>query len=246
MKILIVRHADPDYEHDSLTEKGFREAALLGGYMIKKYPHIDEFYYSSFGRAKKTFEAVKQYYPSSPSLECPWLIEFQGLARRDDRDGNFANCWDLLPSQMEKFPELYSSSWRDSPLLNEEGATVLEEYGKVVREFDKILEKNGYKRSNLKYEITESNDKVIAFFCHYGVASVLMSHLMNCPPYSLWENIVLLPSSVTEFVSEERRKGIASFRANKIGSISHLDMANEEESFSARFCERYEDDTRHD
>ena len=30
MRIIFVRHGDPDYEHDTLTEKGHREAALLG------------------------------------------------------------------------------------------------------------------------------------------------------------------------------------------------------------------------
>ena len=29
MKILIIRHAEPDYEHDSITEKGWREAEYL-------------------------------------------------------------------------------------------------------------------------------------------------------------------------------------------------------------------------
>ena len=29
MKLIFVRHAEPDYAHDSLTEKGFREAGLL-------------------------------------------------------------------------------------------------------------------------------------------------------------------------------------------------------------------------
>ena len=29
MRIIFIRHGDPDYEHDSLTEKGWREAALL-------------------------------------------------------------------------------------------------------------------------------------------------------------------------------------------------------------------------
>ena len=28
MRILIIRHGDPDYEHDSLTEKGWREGRL--------------------------------------------------------------------------------------------------------------------------------------------------------------------------------------------------------------------------
>lgn len=35
MKILIVRHADPDYEKDSLTEKGWREAEFLGEELAK-------------------------------------------------------------------------------------------------------------------------------------------------------------------------------------------------------------------
>ena len=69
---------------------------------------------------------------------------------------------------------------------------------------------------------------------------------MNCSPYSLWQNSVLLPSSLAEFVSEERRKGVVSFRANKIGSLAHLEPALEEESFAARFCECFEDKTRHD
>ena len=29
MKLLLIRHGDPDYTHDSLTEKGQREAELL-------------------------------------------------------------------------------------------------------------------------------------------------------------------------------------------------------------------------
>lgn len=32
MKILIIRHAEPDYEKNTLTEKGFLEADALGLY----------------------------------------------------------------------------------------------------------------------------------------------------------------------------------------------------------------------
>ena len=31
MKILLIRHGEPDYEEDGLTEKGKREAAFLAG-----------------------------------------------------------------------------------------------------------------------------------------------------------------------------------------------------------------------
>lgn len=29
MRLIFIRHGEPDYEHDSLTEKGWREAKLL-------------------------------------------------------------------------------------------------------------------------------------------------------------------------------------------------------------------------
>ncbi len=36
MKLLIIRHAEPDYSIDSLTEKGWREAELLKQRLIKR------------------------------------------------------------------------------------------------------------------------------------------------------------------------------------------------------------------
>ena len=52
MRLLIVRHGDPDYEHDTLTEKGWREAELLSERLSKL--NVKEFYVSPLGRAKDT------------------------------------------------------------------------------------------------------------------------------------------------------------------------------------------------
>lgn len=52
MKLMIVRHGDPDYIHDSLTEKGKREAELLSKRLAKM--DIQEFYQSPLGRAQLT------------------------------------------------------------------------------------------------------------------------------------------------------------------------------------------------
>ncbi len=246
MKIIIIRHAEPDYEHDSLTEKGVREATLLSSYLKDHYPSIHHFYVSPLGRAKKTYEiSTSNNYLDTPSTFCSWLVEFKGKVRRKEKDNSFWSCWDLLPSVVEEEGILYSSNWRDAKIVNEPGATILEEYDNVIKEFDQVLSANGYQRNGFSYKVTNSNHNVIVFYCHFGVASVFMSRLMNCSPYSIWQNTVLLPSSVTEFVSEEREEGIASFRANKIGSLAHLEQTKEPESFFARFCECYKDDTRH-
>ncbi len=52
MKILIIRHGDPDYEHDTLTEKGRREALALADRLDKL--SVAAAYVSPLGRAKDT------------------------------------------------------------------------------------------------------------------------------------------------------------------------------------------------
>ena len=52
MKLLIVRHGDPDYTIDSLTEKGWREVEFLSERLTKL--EIRDFYVSPLGRAKDT------------------------------------------------------------------------------------------------------------------------------------------------------------------------------------------------
>ena len=52
MRILLIRHGDPDYDNDTLTEKGRREAALLA----EAAPHMNlgTCFVSPLGRAQDT------------------------------------------------------------------------------------------------------------------------------------------------------------------------------------------------
>ncbi|MEE1019322.1 MAG: histidine phosphatase family protein, partial [Acutalibacteraceae bacterium] len=47
MRILIIRHGDPDYSIDSLTEKGFLEANLLADRL--EHEQLDDIYCSIYG-----------------------------------------------------------------------------------------------------------------------------------------------------------------------------------------------------
>ena len=75
MKLLIIRHGDPDYSIDSLTEKGRREAELLKNRLIKQ--NIKDFYCSPLGRAKATAEPTLKAFGKEAEI-CPWLEEFGG------------------------------------------------------------------------------------------------------------------------------------------------------------------------
>lgn len=52
MRLIFIRHGEPDYVNDTLTEKGWREAELLAE-RISKW-NVTEFYCSPLGRAKDT------------------------------------------------------------------------------------------------------------------------------------------------------------------------------------------------
>lgn len=79
MRILIIRHGDPDYSIDSLTEKGWREANLLSPRLLKE--HITSFYVSPLGRAQDTAKPTLDLYEKEtgvrPKIETlEWLREF--------------------------------------------------------------------------------------------------------------------------------------------------------------------------
>ena len=52
MNILIIRHGDPDYSIDSLTEKGRREAEMLSERIAPL--DVKAYYVSPLGRARDT------------------------------------------------------------------------------------------------------------------------------------------------------------------------------------------------
>ena len=52
MKLVFVRHGDPDYVHDSLTAKGRVEAEILSGRIAGM--KVRDFYCSPLGRAQET------------------------------------------------------------------------------------------------------------------------------------------------------------------------------------------------
>ena len=240
MKILIIRHADPDYSIDSLTEQGHIEAELLSQMLVKR--DIKEFYVSPLGRAKKTAEYTLTKLGRN-AIECDWLKEFPAKIIKPHREKEGV-AWDWLPQDWTKHDDFYCyENWTNVELMKKSDA--LEQYNYVVTEFDKILEKHGYKRNGRIYDAVCPNNDTIAFFCHFGLECVLLSHLMSVSPMILWHNTCALPSSVTTIITEERVKGIASFRMNGFGDISHIYAGGEEPSFAARFCETFDNDERH-
>lgn len=260
MRILFFRHGDPDYAVDGLTDKGNIEAGLLAR-QIRSFG-IDEAYVSPLGRARATADySLKELSIQGTTFD--WLMEFPATVdlnlADDETRSAYANelkknedglyekriVWDIMPSYLFSHPELMDArGWRTSKIAKY--SNVVEVYDRVTKCFDAFLKDNGYERDGGLYRVIEGNQKTIAFFCHFGITCVLLSHLWNVSPFVPLQFLAMAPTSLTEVVSEEREKGIAIFRTLRVGDITHLTMGKERPSFSARFCERYEnEDERH-
>ena len=233
MKIIIIRHAEPDYEHNTLTEKGFREAKILGEYY--KDFHVDKIYSSPLPRALRTAEAfangrpieVKQY------LEEFWhVVNIDGNPKRHN--------WDFYPEELSRHPEILTHDFLTSEIGKSANLKPL--YDEVIKEFDKTLEEHGYRREKNYYRVMKPNKDVIVFVCHLGMMSVLMSRLTQIPYTQIAQHFFVAPSGVTTFVSEERQEGIAQFRCREFGNLDHLRKKNEPHSKFGSFREIYSDE----
>ncbi len=243
MRILIIRHGDPDYEHDTLTEKGHREAQLLAQKLSKE--KIDYIFSSPLGRAKDTCAYTAMALGMQEKVEIKeWLQEFGTPITLPS--GRFRYIpWDMLPEEWVDNEEMYDvKRWHQQDFYRAGGMEQV--FKKVTDSLDELLKEHGYVRDGEIYKVEKGNRDTIAFFCHFGLEMVLLSHLCGISPIPLWHHFVAAPTSVTTLYTEERREGVALFRCAGLGDTGHLYAGGEQPSFAARFCETFDSDERHD
>lgn len=235
MKLMIVRHADPDYSIDSLTPAGWEEAKILADRLCKL--DVKAFYCSPLGRARDTASFTLKALNREAEI-LPWLKEFPPKVLKPHRKTPDV-AWDWLPADWTPEPAYYQKDlWAQTERMA--AANVAEEYTYVTGELDKLLARHGYVRENNLYRAEQPNEDTVLLFCHFGLECVLLSHILNIPPMLLWHGTCAAPTSVTVLNTEERQKGYAYFRMSTFGDTSHLYAAGREPAFAARFCETYE------
>ena len=226
MRLVFVRHGEPDYEHYSLTEKGWRESQLLVP-RLRGEDSIDTIYCSPLGRALDTAKATLAATKMEPVI-CPWLKEFF-VPVIDPQTGEQRIPWDFLPGWWTEQPEFYhKDTWLQSPVMR--SGNVAAEYQKVCDGIDSLLAEYGYERQGNFYRSNDPKEESLIFFCHLGAEFAVLSHLLGIAPPLLWQGFFVAPSSLTILETEERKPGEAFFRCKTLGDTSHLYIAGEKPS----------------
>lgn len=114
MRIIFIRHGDPDYQNDTLTEKGIREAKLLSE-RVSSWNDITQFYCSPLGRAKKTASYSLEK-TGREAITYEWLKEFSYFID-DPVTGRHGVPWDFMPEYWTQIPQMYDrEGWKETEI----------------------------------------------------------------------------------------------------------------------------------
>ncbi len=211
MLLYIIRHGDPDYEHNTITDFGHKEAKALAAWFEKKQIRFDAIYTSPLGRAIDTASYTCDAQGITPTV-LTWTEEHWNY---------------MLP-----FAPQSDISYRYT-------ANGVEEYvdfadvdrgellTQLITESDAFLTENGYKREGSHYRITDHNERRIAVFCHGGFGTAWIAHLLGNPPTLGFASMFMTTTSMNVF--EFRPIGESEFtrpRLLRFGDVAHLHDVN--------------------
>ena len=181
MRIILVRHGDPDYEKDCLTELGHKQAKVAAQRLLKE--DIDEVYSSPHGRAKQT----AGYFLEASGIKDCQILDFIREIRFGTEEELYNNKWNPwlgVQALIREGKDLQSADWREYPVFKDNLATV--DADKIGDETDKWLAGLGYVREGLYYRNTSSagaagagKEKTIAIFCHGGASAAFLARVLN-------------------------------------------------------------------
>ena len=263
MRLIFIRHGDPDYTHDNLTEKGKREVELLTK-RVCSWKNITQIYQSPLGRAKATAAPTLERLGRN-AITCDWLQEFKYKTCMPKNYpikkwiGQQVMCWDLLPEFFTSDKKFFDKDeWANTKFMKP--GHIKKHYQKVCDGFDEILAQYGYIRNKKafydvqnpvpnhnwsepidRYHLKSVKDDypeetTLVFFCHLGVMFTIIAHLTGLSPMQLWQGFYVAPTSITVLNSEEQLPGQAWFRVERLGDTNHLTNGGEPISSSGYFA----------
>ena len=182
MRIIFVRHGEPDYAHDCLTDMGRLQAADAAERLRNE--GIEEIFSSPLGRAAETAAATAEL------LKRPvQTLDYMRELRWGSIDGtpipSDGHPWDLADLMAEEGWDLTSPAWREHPYFRNNRVT--ENADLVAEKTDEWLRSLGYEREGACYRCLrpDNRQKTVVLFSHGGSSAAAIGHILNLPfPYA--------------------------------------------------------------
>ena len=175
MDLYYIRHGQPNYENDSITELGHFQAEETAKFLVTV--NFDKIFASSQGRAMQTAEHLTNK-NHMKIIKCDWAMEKGAWEHITDIDEN-GNCRWIF--DIKKYADALNQhiddlNWYDDPIFQKK---VKDFFLLSRKEIDNWLLSMNIKHENGKYEILGKTPDAIALFAHEGFGTVFFSLMMD-------------------------------------------------------------------
>lgn len=217
MKLLIIRHGEPDYARDCLTENGKAQAELLRKRL--EGVRIDAAYHSPMGRAAETAQIALRG-RDVPLKCCDWLHEYDVKVKEKSLE-HPVEVWDVLPSNWTADPLCYDRErYAESEIFS--GSDAAARADAAAHGLNEVLAAHGLVREGGIYRKKDSCDETLAFFCHFGMTCVMIAYLLGVSPMITLQGMSAEPTAIATLCTDDRFGDRVNFRLHGFGDIAHL------------------------
>ena len=191
MRLIMIRHGDPDYEKDCLTALGRRQAMAAAERLERE--GIEEICASPMGRAVETASfTASRLKKEIRVLDFMHEISWGGPGVPEN-----GHPWTLALRLLEEENPPAGEKWREHAFFRNNAATAC--YDAVAENMDRFLEELGYRREGKRYLCLEHRDRTVALFSHGGSGACAIAHILSLPfpfvlgamPYDFTSVIIL-------------------------------------------------------
>ncbi|MBQ2100671.1 MAG: histidine phosphatase family protein [Lachnospiraceae bacterium] len=176
MRIIIVRHGEPNYVKDCLTPLGIKQAKAAAQRL--KSEGIEEIYSSPMGRARQTAQETADLLGISDVKildfmhEVPWGKEGGPM---------YANGhpWMIADRLVCEGWDLHRKDWPEHEYFRENMVTKAVQ--DIAPKTDEWLETLGYRREGMYYRCIRKDEDwhTVALFCHGGSSTAMLAQILN-------------------------------------------------------------------
>ena len=219
MLLYIIRHGDPDYKNDCLTERGRLQAEALGKRLFDA--KIDRVFSSPMGRAQETAEPTCRLLGLEKNIE-PWAHEigqerFTSFPDGVQKSVTFVQSTYYRKNGYIDYP--YDKAF-ETPGFSD--SQLKQKVSSIADDSRNFLERMGYKEENGVYRILRKNEEKVAFFCHYSFGKSWLSTLLHIPIHIMWGGFDFTHTGVTVLEFANNENGVTAPRCLCFSDVSHL------------------------
>ena len=219
MLLYIVRHGEPDYTTDTLTQRGWAQAEAVGKRIYDS--KIDRIFSSPMGRAKQTAEPACRLLGLNYTIE-EWTREIGDERLTPFPDGVMKSITDVQNSFYRENGNMdlgYYKAFECQGINQSDMKSAVEYIESNGKDF---LERLGYKEENGIYRILRPNEEKVALFCHAAFSRAWLSVLLHIPLNICWSGFGNSHTGVTILEFKNYENGFTAPKCLCFSDMSHL------------------------